>query len=108
MTTRRPFRFGATAMDVASRDAWIANARNVESLGYSTLTTGDHIFFGGLAPIPALIAAADATPTLRLATQVLANDFHHPAMLAQEVATLDILSGGRLELGIGAGWLAQD
>lgn len=77
-------------------------------LGYSTLATGDHIFFGGWAPIPALMAAADATTTLRLATHVLANDFRNPVMLAQEVATLDVLSEGRLEFGIGAGWLALD
>ena len=54
------------------------------------------------------MAAADATTTLRLGTHVLANDFHNPVMLAQEAATLDLLSEGRLELGIGTGWLAQD
>src|SRR4051795_6438839 len=84
------------------------HARNVESLGYSTLTTGDHIFFGGLAPIPALMAAADATTTLRLATRVLANDFHHPVVLANAIASLDLLCDGRVEFGLGAGWLAND
>lgn len=108
MVPPRPFRFGAVAPDVASRNAWIDAVRTVERLGYSTLVTGDHICFGGLAPLPALMAAADATTTLRLATHVLANDFRNPVLLAQEVATLDLLSAGRLELGIGAGWLALD
>jgi probable F420-dependent oxidoreductase len=108
MVTQRPFRFGAAATNASSREAWIDYVRKVESLGYSTLVTGDHIFFGGSAPIPALMAAADATTILRLATHVLANDFRNPVMLAQEVATLDLLSEGRLELGVGAGWLALD
>ncbi len=108
MTTRRPFRFGAVGMNAPSRDAWVDYARKVESLGYSTLVTGDHIFFGGQAPMVALMAAADATTTLRLAIQVLANDFRNPVLLAQEAATLDLLSDGRLELGMGAGWLALD
>jgi probable F420-dependent oxidoreductase len=108
MALLRPFRFGAVGRQTASRAAWIDYTRQVESLGYSTLVMGDHIFLGGLAPLGALMAAADATTTLRLATHVLANDFRNPLMLAQEVATLDLLSEGRLELGMGAGWLALD
>jgi probable F420-dependent oxidoreductase len=95
-------------VEASSRDAWVNYARKVEDLGYSTLTMGEHISFGGLAPFPALMAAADATARLRVATHVLVNDFRNPVLLAQEVATLDLLAEGRLEFGIGAGWLAAD
>ena len=78
----------------------------MEVLGYSTLAMGEHPSFGGQAPFPALMAAADVTTRLRLGTHVLVNDFRNPVLLAQEVATLDLLSEGRLEFGIGAGWLA--
>jgi len=71
MSMQRPFRFGIGAISAASRDEWVAFARKVESLGYSTLATGDHISLGGLAPLPALLAAADATTSLRIATAVL-------------------------------------
>jgi probable F420-dependent oxidoreductase len=109
MATLRPFRFGVLAMvEASSRDAWVNYAHKVEDLGYSTLTMGEHISFGGLAPFPALMAAADATTRLRVATHVLVNDFRNPVLLAQEVATLDLLAEGRLEFGIGAGWLAAD
>ena len=109
MATSRPFRFGVLAMvEASSRDAWVNYARKVEDLGYSTLTMGEHISFGGLAPFPALMAAADSTTHLRVATHVLVNDFRNPVLLAQEVATLDLLAEGRLEFGIGAGWLAAD
>jgi probable F420-dependent oxidoreductase len=111
MATSRPFRFGVLALEAASsssRDAWVSYARQVEDLGYSTLAIGEHISFGGLAPLPALMAAADATTRLRVATHVLTNDFRNPVLLAQEVATLDLLAEGRLEFGIGAGWLAAD
>jgi probable F420-dependent oxidoreductase len=94
--------------EASSRDAWVNYARKVEDLGYSTLTIGEHIAFGGLAPVPALMAAADATTRLRVATHVLINDLRNPVLLAQEVATLDLLAEGRLEFGIGAGWLAAD
>ena len=107
MARSRPFRFGVLALEAASsssRDAWVSYARKVEDLGYSTLVMGEHISFGGLAPFPALMAAADATTRLRVATHVLANDFRNPVLLAQEVATLDLLAEGR----IGAGWLASD
>jgi probable F420-dependent oxidoreductase len=67
----------------------------------------DH-FTDELAPLPALVAAADATSSLRIGTMVLANDYRHPVVLAKEAATLDVLSGGRLELGVGAGWMTSD
>jgi probable F420-dependent oxidoreductase len=109
MATSWPFRFGVLAMEeCSSRQAWVDYARKVEDLGYSTLVMGEHISWGGLAPMVALMAAADATTQLRIATHVLINDLRNPVLLAQEVATVDLLSGGRLEFGIGAGWLKAD
>ena len=91
----------------ADRRGWRALARQVEGLGWSTLTIADH-FDEALAPIPGLMAAADATTTLRIGTMVLANDYRHPVVVAKEAATLDVLTGGRFELGIGAGWMTAD
>lgn len=82
-------------------------AQRAESLGYSTLVMPDH-FGEQLAPVPALMAAADATTGLRIGTLVFDNDYKHPVVLAKEVATLDVLSGGRMELGLGAGWMSSD
>jgi probable F420-dependent oxidoreductase len=79
----------------------------VESLGYSTLSLPDH-FGDQLGPIAALMSAADATTTLRIGSLVFDNDYRHPAVLAKEAATLDLLSDGRLDFGLGAGWLASD
>jgi probable F420-dependent oxidoreductase len=79
----------------------------VESLGYSTLSIPDH-FGDQLGPIAALMAAADATTTLRVGSLVFDNDYRHPVVLAKEAATLDLLSDGRLDFGLGAGWLASD
>ncbi len=105
--TPHPFRFGIQCRASAHGAGWRALARQVEDLGYSTLTIADH-FDDGFAPIPALMAAADATTSLRVGTMVLANDYRHPVVLAKEAATLDVLSGGRFELGLGAGWMATD
>jgi probable F420-dependent oxidoreductase len=107
MACDRRFRFGAQLSYAGNRDAWAAKARRVEELGYSTLSMPDH-FDDQLAPFPALVAAADATTTLRVGTLVLDNDFRHPLITAKEAATVDVLSGGRLELGMGAGWLRSD
>jgi probable F420-dependent oxidoreductase len=82
-------------------------AQRVEALGYSTLLVPDHVSTP-LAPIAALTAAAAATTTLRLGCHVFGNDFRHPVVLAKEAATLDVLSGGRLELGLGTGWMRAD
>jgi probable F420-dependent oxidoreductase len=82
-------------------------AHKVEDLGWSTLTLPDHLD-DGLAPIPAAMAAAAATTTLTVGTMVLANDYRHPVMVAKEAATLDVLTNGRFELGIGAGWMISD
>jgi probable F420-dependent oxidoreductase len=99
-----PFRFGLISSGVAlSPDAWVALARRAEALGYSTLLMPDRPSMGGLAPITALATAAAATTTLRVGSYVFANDYRHPVILAREVATLDLLSGGRFELGLGAG-----
>jgi probable F420-dependent oxidoreductase len=108
MAIQRPFRFGAIGEDSRSADAWAEMARKAEALGYATILVGDHPADGGLAPLIALTAAANATTTIRLGTHMLANDFRNPVMLAQEVATLDLLSGGRFELGIGTGWWHAD
>jgi probable F420-dependent oxidoreductase len=86
---------------------WAELARKAEDLGYSTLTSADHLD-DQFAPIPALAVAAAATSTLRLGTLVLANDYRHPVVAAKDAATLDVLSDGRLELGIGAGWMTSD
>ena len=79
----------------------------MESLGYAALYLPDH-FDDQLGPIAALMAAADATTTLRVGSLVFDNDYRHPVVLAKEAATIDVLSDGRLDLGLGAGWLASD
>jgi probable F420-dependent oxidoreductase len=108
----RPFRFGVVSEVSLEPTAWLAHVRRIEELGFATLLLRDHLvpdFFGEqLAPLPALTAAAMATTTLRVGTLVLDNDFRHPAVLAKEVATLDALSGGRVEVGVGAGWLRAE
>jgi len=102
-----PFRFGLQASNAVDRRSWVELARKVEDLGYATLTVADHLD-DQLATTPALMAAADATTTLRVGALVWCNDYHHPVMLAKEMATLDLLSEGRLELGLGAGWQTTD
>lgn len=82
-------------------------AKKAEDLGYSTLLVPDHLN-PQFAPFTALTAAALATSTLRVGTQVLCNEFRHPVVTAKEVATLDVISGGRFEWGMGAGWLPDD
>lgn len=99
----RPFRFVVQCRGAASGAEWREKAARVEGLGFAGLTVADH-FAGGLGPVAALATAAAATTTLRLGTYVAANDFRHPAVLAKEAATLDLLSDGRLDLGLGAGW----
>jgi probable F420-dependent oxidoreductase len=103
----RPFRFGVVSPETESGSAWTEFARRAEALGYATLLVPDH-YFTQLAPVPAMMAAAAVTTTLRVGCTVFANDFRHPALLAKEAATLDVLSDGRFELGIGAGWLKDE
>ena len=108
----RPFRFGVLGERIRSGGELVATARRAEALGYATLLLRDHFvpepFGDQLAPMVALTAAAGATRRLRVGTLVLDNDYRHPVLLAKEAATLDLLSGGRFELGIGAGWLREE
>src|SRR3989454_9358506 len=90
-----------------SAEHWREVAQRAEALGYDTLLMPDHIT-DQLAPMPALAAAAAATTTLRVGSFVFDNDYRNPVMLAKEATTLDLLSGGRLEVGIGAGWNMRD
>jgi len=103
----RPFRFAVQAHGATSARAWRETARHVEALGYSTLYLPDH-FSDQPGPIAALMAAADATTRLRVGSLVFDNDYRHPVVLAKEAATIDLLSDGRLDLGLGAGWMATD
>jgi probable F420-dependent oxidoreductase len=104
----RPFRFGVETLSYASSGpAWRDAARKIEGLGYATLLVDEHID-RQLAPIAALVAAAEATTALRVGSFVFANDFRHPALLAKEMASLDVLSGGRVELGLGTGYARAD
>jgi len=109
MSHPRKFRFAAQLSKApeATAGSWSDQAKKAEDLGYSTLLMPDH-FGDQLAPVPALVAAADATSSLRVGTLVFDNDYRHPVVLAKEAATLDLLSGGRLELGLGAGWMRSD
>jgi len=104
MSRKQPFRFGVTAVEgAASQEEWRTKVRGIEEAGYATLVIPDHLVTL-FSPIAALQSAADATQTLRVGSFVFDNDFRHPVVLAKEVATLDVLSGGRFELGMGAGW----
>jgi len=103
----KPFRFGVNVRTAGSGADWADKARKVEALGYSVLCVPDHLA-ELLAPMPALAAAAAATKHLRVGTAVLNNDFRHPVLLAREAATLDVLSDGRLELGLGAGHMQSE
>ena len=109
MTPTRPFAFGiqSSSPPEMTATAWRNLARKVEDLGYQRLTVSDHLD-DQLAPIAALMAAADATTTLRVGALVFCNDYRHPAVLAKEAATLDVLSDGRFEMGLGAGWMTTD
>jgi probable F420-dependent oxidoreductase len=99
----KPFRFAAGIRTPAPRGAFVDSVREVERLGYSSVMLSDHLV-DQFAPISALSVAAAVTSTLRIGTFVFNNDLRHPVVLAQELATLDRLSDGRLEIGIGAGW----
>ncbi|HEX4778052.1 MAG TPA: TIGR03621 family F420-dependent LLM class oxidoreductase [Acidimicrobiia bacterium] len=103
----RRFRFGVDVHAPFDGRSWADTAREVEALGYSTLFVPDH-FDEGLGPIAALAAASSVTTGLRVGTLVLDCDFRHPAVLARELASVDVLSGGRLEVGVGAGWKRLD
>ncbi len=116
----RPFRFSVQAFEAQSGPQWTELARQAEDLGYSTLFTTDHYFGPGeisdssghrpvdVAPLAAMTAAAMVTSRLRVGCRVFCVDYHHPVVLAKELATLDMLSGGRVEAGLGAGWVTAE
>ncbi|HEU0004123.1 MAG TPA: TIGR03621 family F420-dependent LLM class oxidoreductase [Ktedonobacteraceae bacterium] len=99
----RPFRFGVVAAYAPSRSAWISIARRIEELSYSTLLMPDRTTVGTLAPMPALAVAASVTTSLRVGSYVFCNGYRHPVLLAREAASLDLLSDGRFEPGLGTG-----
>ena len=113
----KPFRFGVQSYAASSAADWREQARTAEALGYSTFHLADHIIGPGpalsatnhpvqnLASIPAMAVAAEATTTIGIGCRVFCADFHNPVILAKDLATLDMFSDGRLEVGIGAGWL---
>jgi probable F420-dependent oxidoreductase len=101
------FRFAVQQGSAGSGEEWSAMARRAESIGYDMLVMPDHLN-QQLSPFAALAAAAAATTRLRVGAFVFANDYRHPLILAREAATLDFLSGGRFEMGLGAGWMTSD
>lgn len=108
MADAQRFRFGVEIKRAGSAKEFRETVRRAEDLGYATIFVPDHFVDHPLAPLPTLAAVAQASARLRIASGVLCNDFVHPVVLAREAATLDLLSDGRLELGLGAGWLSRD
>ena len=110
MTAARPFRFIAPMPSFDLPPArWRDEVRRIEDLGFSTVSVSEHIVGGwAMDPLTVMMAAADATDRLRVLSLVLMNDLRHPALVHRAAATIDRLSGGRLELGLGAGWAARD
>src|SRR5689334_15279158 len=112
MGSQHSFRFGVINEQMLAPAAWYEHVRSIEEYGYDIFLIRDHVvpdFFGDqYGPIAALMAAASTTRRLRVGTMVFDNDYRHPVMLAKECATIDVLSGGRFELGIGAGWLRAE
>jgi probable F420-dependent oxidoreductase len=108
-TSSRRLRFAVVNEVLADGPGWSDHVRRIEQSGAGTLLVRDHIaaepFGPQLAPLAMLSAAAVQTTRLRVGTMVLDNDYRHPALVAHEAATIDWLSGGRFELGLGAGWL---
>ncbi|MFN3254688.1 MAG: TIGR03621 family F420-dependent LLM class oxidoreductase [Ilumatobacter sp.] len=103
----KPFRFGVQLTATPTGDDWAEQARRIESHGYDIATMPDH-FNEQFAPVPGLQAILSATTTLRASALVFDNDYKHPLVLAKELATMDVLSDGRIEIGLGAGWMISD
>ena len=103
----QPFRFALQTSNAPDAQTWRDRARKIEDLGYSTLYIPDH-FGDQWGPLVALTVAAEATTTLNVGSLVFDNDYRHPVVLAKEIATLDLVSSGRVEFGIGAGWMTSD
>jgi probable F420-dependent oxidoreductase len=101
-------RFATQTGGAPSVEEWFARAKRIEALGYDTLAMADHMVGGAWASMPALASLVAVVPKLRLGTLVIDNDFRNPVVFAREVALLDVLSGGRFELGMGAGWFDRD
>jgi probable F420-dependent oxidoreductase len=112
MSETHRLRFGLISEQMRDVTRWMASAQRAEDLGFSTFLLRDHFtadaFGPQFAPVPALMTIANRTTLLRIGSLVFDNDYRHPVLLAQEVATLDLLSNGRFELGIGAGWLRDE
>ncbi len=108
---QRPIRFGVLCEEMGTREDWFAKVRRVEELGYTTLLLRDHFVAGPFgdqfAPLSALTAAAMITTRLRVGSMVFDNDYRHPVLLGKEVATLDVLSGGRFDFGWAANMSRQ-
>jgi probable F420-dependent oxidoreductase len=116
----RPFRFAVQAYTCTTRTEWVELARKVEDLGFSTLHVADHYLGSGtmiegtghpvqtMSCVPAMTAAAMATTTLRVGSRLACVSYHEPTVLTAEMATIDVLSEGRLEIGLGAGWLVNE
>ena len=104
---KHPFRFGITECLKPTRKAWIETAKQAEALSFDTLLVNDHVN-GPMAPIAAMMAAAEATTTLRVGSFVFGNDFRNPVILAKEAATLDVMTDGRFEFGLGTGYMRDD
>ena len=116
----KPFRFSVQAFTPTSADDWVETVRTAEDLGYSCLHLADHYLGPGaaseasnhppqvVAAIPAMMSAADLTSTIKVGARVMCVDYHQPVVLAKSLATIDFLSGGRLEPGYGAGWITSE
>ncbi|WP_040797399.1 TIGR03621 family F420-dependent LLM class oxidoreductase [Nocardia higoensis] len=98
----RPFRFGVCVFSPSSRAEWVDKVRRAEELGYDVVSVSDHL--GMPAPVPTLLLAAEATERIRIGTLVFNTTFYNPTVLARDIATVDRYSGGRVELGLGAGY----
>lgn len=108
MAHDRKFRFGVQTGGADSAKAWREKVHQIEELGYSTLFMPDHFIDTPFAPMVGISLAAEATTTLRVGHLVLGNDYKHPAVVAKEIATLDLATDGRVECGLGAGWMKTD
>jgi probable F420-dependent oxidoreductase len=106
MVSARDFRFSSNVFRLRSLDQFIATCRHAEECGYDTIFTTDHL--GQPAPFSTLVAAAGATSRIRVGTLVINVPFWNPTLLAREIATVDMLTGGRLEVGLGAGYVKRE
>jgi alkanesulfonate monooxygenase SsuD/methylene tetrahydromethanopterin reductase-like flavin-dependent oxidoreductase (luciferase family) len=120
MSNKKPFRFSVQSFNTDSPANWRNLIAKTEALGYSSFHLADHFLSSGpaldstyhppqgLAALPAVAMALEQTTTLRVGCRVFCNDYHHPIMLIKEAATMDYLSGGRFEFGLGAGWIKNE